>query len=72
MIWRISSLSFQGVCAVHKLDNISSYEIPQAEAVVANNATASTVAFIAPGPVKQPETHVIYVGVTFTNNGAYR
>ncbi|KAG1683403.1 Plexin-A2 [Nymphon striatum] len=63
---------FQGVCAVHKLDDISSFEIPQKEAVVANNSTASTFAFIAPGPVKNPETHVINVGATYTNNGPYR
>ena len=42
------------------------------EAVVANNAEASTVAFIAPGPPAPPVTNVMYVGVTFTNNSPYR
>ena len=42
------------------------------EPVVANNATASTVAFIAPGPPNPPITQVMYVGVTWTGNGPYR
>jgi plexin A len=62
---------FQGVCSTHKLDNVSSYETPASESVVANNATASTVAFIAPGPQKSPK-HVLYVGVSYTANGPYR
>ena len=33
---------------------------------VANNSTASTVAFIAPGPPNPPITQLMYVGVTFT------
>ena len=40
--------------------------------MVANNATASTVAFIAPGPPNPPITQVMYVGVTWTGNGPYR
>ena len=40
--------------------------------MVANNATASTVAFIAPGPPNPPITQVLYVGVTWTGNGPYR
>lgn len=62
---------FQGVCSVHKLDNVSNHETPANESVVANNATASTVAFIAPGPQKNP-IHVLYVGVSYTANGPYR
>lgn len=42
------------------------------EAVVANNATASTVAFIAPGPPSPPVSQVMYVGVTFTLGSPYR
>lgn len=63
---------FQGICSVHKLDNVSIYETPANESVVANNATASTVAFIAPGPPKLSRMHVLYVGVSFTTNGPYR
>ena len=39
---------------------------------MANNSTASTVAFIAPGPPNPPITQVMYVGVTWTGNGPYR
>ena len=42
------------------------------EPVVANNATASTVAFIAPGPPNPPSTNVLYVGVTHTDNSVFR
>ena len=62
---------FQGICSVHQLDNVSSYDTPSHESVVANNETASTVAFIAPGPQKSLK-HVLYVGVTYTGNGPYR
>lgn len=62
---------FQGVCSVHKLDNVTNYNTPANESVVANNSTASTVAFIAPGPQKSPK-HVLYVGVSYTANGPYR
>ncbi|RWS21822.1 Plexin-A4-like protein [Leptotrombidium deliense] len=37
--------------------------------IVANNAKASTVAFIAPGPSKLPRMHVLYVGVSYTGHG---
>lgn len=62
---------FQGVCTTHKLDNVSSLDSSATEAVAANNATASTVAFIAPGTTKSPK-HVLYVGVSYTANGPYR
>lgn len=42
------------------------------EPVVANNSTATTVVFIAPGPPNPPSTHVLYVGVTYTGNSPYR
>jgi len=63
---------FQGVCTVRSLRNISNIEATIKEPVVANNATASTVAFIAPGPPNPPITQVMYVGVTYTGNGPYR
>ena len=63
---------FQGMCTVRDLRNISIVEERIREAVVANNATASTVAFIAPGPPNPPITQVMYVGVTFTLNGPFR
>ena len=47
---------FQGVCTVRNLRNISAVEMDVLEPVVANNATASTVAFIAPGPPNSFET----------------
>lgn len=61
---------FQGICTVRNLHNISdAHEIR--EAVVPNNASVSTVAFIAPGPPNPPVSQVMYVGVTFSN-GLYR
>ncbi|XP_043223857.1 plexin-A2-like isoform X2 [Amphibalanus amphitrite] len=57
---------FQGRCQVRNLHNISVVEVEAEEAVVANNETASTVVFIAPGPPRPPQTHVLYVGVTYT------
>ncbi|XP_013784646.1 plexin-A2-like [Limulus polyphemus] len=65
---------FQGVCTVHDLEDVLNYNTPANESVVANNATASTVAFIAKGPTDtiRRMTHVLYVGVTFTGSGPYR
>lgn len=63
---------FQGMCSVRNLHNISDVAASVKEAVVANNATASTVAFIAPGPPNPPVTQVMYVGVTYTGNSPYR
>lgn len=65
---------FQGSCALHNLDNITEYYIPANESVVANSPSASTVAFIAPGPTKlflsrQPD--VLYVGASYTGLGPY-
>lgn len=56
---------------MRNLHNISD-AIHIREAVAANNATASTVAFIAPGPPKPPVSQVMYVGVTFTLGSPYR
>lgn len=63
---------FQGTCSVRNLHNISDVLQNVREAVVANNRTASTVAFIAPGPPSPPVTQVMYVGVTYTGNSPYR
>ncbi|XP_043256480.1 plexin-A4 [Colletes gigas] len=62
----------QGTCSVRNLQNISTVELEVKEAVVANNASMSTVAFIAPGPPNPPVSQVMYVGVTFTGNSPYR
>lgn len=62
--WLITCGSLrQGSCTVHSLANVSDIIHTSFESVVANNETASTVAFIAPGPEKQP---VLYVGATYT------
>ena len=52
---------FQGICTVRNLRNISNVEANIREPVVANNATASTVAFIAPGPPNPPITQVGHI-----------
>ena len=57
---------FQGRCQVRNLHNVSLVEVEAEEAVVANSETASTVVFIAPGSPSPPQTHVLYVGVTYT------
>ncbi|CAH1979386.1 unnamed protein product [Acanthoscelides obtectus] len=62
----------QGICTVRPLHNISEWVHEIREAVVANNASASTVAFIAPGPPNPPVSQVMYVGVTFTLGSPYR
>ncbi|XP_014213127.1 plexin-A4 [Copidosoma floridanum] len=63
---------FQGMCYVRDLHNISQGVTEVRESVVANNATASTVAFIAPGPPNPPVSQVMYVGVSYTSNSFYR
>lgn len=65
-------LFLQGMCMVRDLGNISNIVQEVKEPVVANNATASTVAFIAPGPPNPPVSQVMYVGVTYTGNSPYR
>ncbi len=51
---------FQGICTVRSLRNISHVEQNVKEPVAANNATASTVAFIAPGPPNPPISQVCF------------
>lgn len=63
---------FQGICTARNLHNITDVVQKIKEPVVANNATASTFAFIAPGPPNPPVSQVMYVGVTFTGNSPYR
>lgn len=58
---------FQGSCALHNLDNITQFDYQTGESVVANSPNASTVAFIAPGPVKQ--SPVLYIGSSYTGLG---
>ncbi|XP_069180066.1 plexin-A4 isoform X2 [Procambarus clarkii] len=62
----------QGSCQVRDLRDIVSHTRNVSEAIVANNATASTVAFIAPGPPNPPVSHVLYIGVTYTGKSVYR
>lgn len=54
------------------LRNITLLTRNVSEGIVANNATSSTVAFIAPGPPNPPVTHVLYIGVTYTGKSVYR
>lgn len=60
---------YQGSCALHNLDNITNYDIPANESVVANSPNASTVAFIAPGPYRS--SPALYVGASYTGLGPY-
>ena len=60
------------MCTVRNLHNISDVVQEVREPVVANNGTASTIAFIAPGPPNPPVSQVMYVGVTYTGNSPYR
>lgn len=60
---------YQGSCALHNLDNITNYDIPANESVVANSPTASSVAFIAPGPYRYAPA--LYVGASYTGLGPY-
>ncbi|KAF7286951.1 hypothetical protein GWI33_002800 [Rhynchophorus ferrugineus] len=64
---------YQGACYRYKLSNISAEAKFIPMSIAANDANASTFAFIGPksyNPWGQP--NVLYVGTTFTNNGEYR
>ena len=63
---------FQGICSVRNLHNISDAAREVREAVVANDVSASTVAFIAPGPPNPPVSQVMYAGVTYSGKSVYR
>lgn len=65
---------FQGICIKYNLESLE--ELPKEQqirkAIVANNATASTVAFIAPSSLKDNNEHqldAMYVGVEYTEKG---
>ncbi|CAG2185413.1 PLXNA [Mytilus edulis] len=65
---------FQGSCKKYHLSDITKFDNDSSKNkyVVANNATASTVAFIAPGPAedgKLAQPNVMYVGTTYTTSG---
>ncbi|XP_053378224.1 plexin-A2-like isoform X3 [Mercenaria mercenaria] len=65
---------YQGVCLKHDINNIKDIEEPipiYDDALVANNDSATTFAFIAPGPLDQngQDTSVINIGVQYTNKG---
>jgi plexin A len=50
---------YQGMCWILGLDNVSNTESEAvSEAIVANNESASTVAFVAPGPPTPPTSTV--------------
>lgn len=61
---------FQGICQLRSIRNVSVVEQMGTEGVVANKENSSTFAFIAPGPAQ--EKTVLYLGVTFAGNIAYR
>lgn len=68
---------FQGFCERRWLSDIDRKDKDIPTPVVTNNATASTVAFIAQGPAEQDDAQqpdVLYVGATWTKTGlaAYR
>ena len=65
---------FQGSCKKYWLSDITKFDNDSSrfEYVVANSRTASTVAFIAPGPSLNGELaspNVMYVGTTYSNTG---
>ena len=62
----------QGSCQVRDLRNISRLSHNVSEPIVSNNASASTVAFIAPGPPNFPHGLVLYIGVTYSGKSVYR
>ena len=63
---------FQGVCEKHLLEDISKkwplVQVP----VVANDASSSSVAFIAPGLPDARSHRVLYVAASHTQLGPYR
>lgn len=65
---------FQGICIKYNPETLE--ELPKEQqihkAIVANNATASTFAFIAPSSLKDDNNHqldAMYVGVEYTEKG---
>lgn len=63
----------QGACEKYKASNISAPPQFLPISIAANEATASTYAFIGPEHYNQwGRSNVLYVGTTFTNIGEYR
>lgn len=67
---------YQGACYKGDISNIKNLEeIIIEDALVANNDTATTFAFITPGPIEDENGHyanVINIGVQYTNKGFQR
>lgn len=68
---------FQGICIKYDLTTLTELDPSQQtrKMIVANNATASTVAFIAPSPLmddKGNQIDALYVGVEYTEKGFQR
>lgn len=64
---------YQGACYKYKLSNISEEPIFIPRAIAANDANASTYAYIGPESYNLwGRSNILYVGTTFTNNGEYR
>ncbi|XP_052060190.1 plexin-A4-like isoform X2 [Mytilus californianus] len=66
---------FQGSCKKYHLSDITKFDNDSSrnKYIVANNATATTVAFIAPGPTEDGQIvqpNVMYVGTTYTTSGS--
>ncbi|KAK3103520.1 hypothetical protein FSP39_019830 [Pinctada imbricata] len=60
---------FQGSCEKRMLSNLT-VTFTTSKPIVANNRTATTVAFIAPGPSESlPRPDAFYVGVSWTRTG---
>ncbi|KAF9417011.1 hypothetical protein HW555_005839 [Spodoptera exigua] len=63
----------QGSCTKYKLGDLSAKPDFVPVSVAANDADASTYAFIGPERYNSwDRSNVLYVGTTFTNNGEYR
>lgn len=66
---------YQGTCLKHHLTNIKDTDDPIYTIVVANNDSATTFAFIAPGPIQDENglySDVLNVGVQYTAKGWLR
>ncbi|KAL3853675.1 hypothetical protein ACJMK2_017198 [Sinanodonta woodiana] len=64
---------YHGICERYNLSNINFMSADIRTLVVANNATSTTVAFIAPGPTDTVlESYVLYVAASRTNAGLFR
>jgi plexin A len=67
---------YQGSCFKGDINNIKNLEeIVVDDALVANNDSATSFAFITPGPIKDEKGHfasVINIGVQYTNKGFQR